>query len=202
MEVVDDTHITLRTPFTGSSASGKTYSIDRNYQSMQLADLAADVASVMHKYDTHIDAQTHTVTGMSAYEIVVENGYVGTRAQWLDSLTAYGVALSHGYSGTLTEWLESLKADNEWSTLNSRTQVLATGNIGAHNSIWRGKNLGTEFTDAMKSTIRSGSFEDLYLGDQINGWTIWGFDYFYNDEMLGANAGFRNSSMSAMKVLA
>ena len=71
MEVVDDTHITLRTPFTGSSASGKTYSIDRNYQSMQLADLAADVASVMHKYDTHIDAQTHIVTGMSAYEIVM-----------------------------------------------------------------------------------------------------------------------------------
>ena len=53
---------------------------------------------------------------------------------------------------------------------------------GAHNAIYRGKNLGTAFTAAQSAAIRDGSFKDLYIGDY---WTIDGtvyriadFDYF------------------------
>lgn len=57
------------------------------------------------------------------------------------------------------------------------------GNAGSHNSIFRGKNLGTQVTDAQYQAIEAGTFDDLYIGDYwvIGGvtWLIAGFDYYY-----------------------
>lgn len=71
--------------------------------------------------------------GLSAYEVAVANGFVGTEAEWLaslvgddgytpvkgvdyfdgddgtDGLSAYEVAVSNGFVGTEAEWLESLQ---------------------------------------------------------------------------------------------
>lgn len=56
-------------------------------------------------------------------------------------------------------------------------------NAGSHNSIFRGKNLGTHVTDAQYKAIQAGAFDDLYIGDYwvIGGvtWLIAGFDYYY-----------------------
>ena len=59
--------------------------------------------------------------GKSAYQIAVDNGFVGTEQEWLDSLggsgeggnglSAYELAVQEGYQGTLQEWLLSLKGD-------------------------------------------------------------------------------------------
>lgn len=61
------------------------------------------------------------VPGKSAYEIAVENGFVGTRDQWLASLqgkdgqpgpagkSAYEVAVDNGFQGTRDQWLASLE---------------------------------------------------------------------------------------------
>jgi len=56
-------------------------------------------------------------------------------------------------------------------------------NAGFHNSVYRGKYLGTAVTDAQWTAIKNGTFEDLYIGDY---WTIGGinyriaaFDYYY-----------------------
>ena len=55
-------------------------------------------------------------------------------------------------------------------------------NAGAHNAIYRGKNLGTSVTTAQYNAIKSGTFDDLYIGDYwvINGktWRIAAFDYY------------------------
>ena len=57
-------------------------------------------------------------------------------------------------------------------------------NAGAHNAIYRGKNLGTTVTDAQWTAISAGTFEDLYIGDYwtIGGvnWRIAAFDYYLN----------------------
>ena len=60
----------------------------------------------------------------------------------------------------------------------------STDGAGAHNSIYRGKYLGSTVTDEQWAAIASGSFKDLYIGDY---WTIGGvtyriaaFDYYYN----------------------
>lgn len=55
------------------------------------------------------------VDGKSAYEIALEEGFVGTQTQWLESLvgaagiSAYEVALSEGFVGTQQQWLDSLQ---------------------------------------------------------------------------------------------
>lgn len=56
-------------------------------------------------------------------------------------------------------------------------------NAGFHNSVYRGKYLGTAVTDTQWTAIGNGTFEDLYIGDY---WTIGGinyriaaFDYYY-----------------------
>lgn len=55
---------------------------------------------------------------------------------------------------------------------------------GFHNSIYRGKNLGTSVTPEQWANIANGSFKDLYIGDYwtINGTTylIAAFNYYYN----------------------
>lgn len=60
--------------------------------------------------------------------------------------------------------------------------ILSSG-AGAHNSIYRGKNLGTSVTAAQWAAIADGSFTDLYIGDYwvIDGvnWRIAAFDYYY-----------------------
>lgn len=61
---------------------------------------------------------------------------------------------------------------------------LLFNNAGAHNAIYRGKNLGTSVTTAQYAAISAGTFEDLYIGDYwvINGvnWRIAAFDYYLN----------------------
>jgi hypothetical protein len=59
-----------------------------------------------------------------------------------------------------------------------------TNNAVAHNSIYRGKYLGSSVTAEQYTAISSGTFTDLYIGDY---WTIGGvnyriaaFDYYYN----------------------
>lgn len=68
---------------------------------------------------------------------------------------------------------------------NAAAPVLAilSSGAGAHNSIYRGKNLGTSVTAAQWAAIVDGSFTDLYIGDYwvIDGvnWRIAAFDYYY-----------------------
>lgn len=54
----------------------------------------------------------------------------------------------------------------------------------AHRNTFRGKNLGTTFTDEQKSAIQNGTFDDLYVGDywEINNytWRIADIDYWKN----------------------
>lgn len=65
--------------------------------------------------------------GLSAYEVALDNGFIGTEAEWLESLvgpegppgdgsggggadgaSAYEIAVDNGFVGTEAEWLQSL----------------------------------------------------------------------------------------------
>lgn len=65
--------------------------------------------------------------------------------------------------------------------LNSKTIVMP--NAGSHNSIYRGKNLGSSVSSTQWTSIQNGTFNDLYIGDYwvIGGvnWRIAAFDYYY-----------------------
>lgn len=62
--------------------------------------------------------------------------------------------------------------------------VPSTGNAGFHNSIYRGKSLGTSVTSAQWAVISAGTFDDLFIGDYwtINSvtWRVVAFDYWLN----------------------
>lgn len=47
-------------------------------------------------------------------------------------------------------------------------------NAGFHNSIYRGKSLGSEVTEEQYAAIAAGTFEDMFIGDY---WTINGVNY-------------------------
>lgn len=47
-------------------------------------------------------------------------------------------------------------------------------NAGAHNAVYRGKNLGSAVTAAQWAAIQAGTFDDMYIGDY---WTIGGVTY-------------------------
>lgn len=78
-------------------------------------------------------------------------------------------------AGTVGEITDSLK-----TRLND---IVGYDNAAAHNSIYRGKNLGTQFTAEMSANIKNGTFKDLYCGDYlvINGTTyrFMDLDYLY-----------------------
>lgn len=56
--------------------------------------------------------------------------------------------------------------------LNAKAPL--ANNAGAHNGIFRGKNLGTSVTSAQWAAIKAGTFDDMYIGDY---WSIGGVDY-------------------------
>lgn len=71
-------------------------------------------------------------TGKSAYQIAVDNGFIGTETDWLTSLdgkSAYQVAVDNGFVGTQSEWLLTLKGDslrvNEWGVVFNEAKIAA-----------------------------------------------------------------------------
>lgn len=96
---------------TGSSASGGV-----NVVTISLTDGTSSKFNVRNGYDG--------AAGKSAYEVAVDEGFDGTKADWLESLrgepgsrggigpegkSAYEIAVKEGFEGDELEWLDSLK---------------------------------------------------------------------------------------------
>lgn len=116
-----------------------------------------------------------------------ENNAANSASDAEDAKTAAETAASNA-NGDATA-AESAKtaaqsaATNAENAAASVTDILSSG-AGAHNSIYRGKNLGTSVTAAQWAAIANGSFTDLYIGDywtidSVN-WRIAAFDYYLN----------------------
>ena len=94
-----------------------------------------------------------------------------------------------GVTTEQVQQIEQNKADiaslkTETDSLKARlNDIVGYDNAAAHNSIYRGKNLGTQFTAEMSANIKNGTFKDLYCGDYlvINGTTyrFMDLDYLY-----------------------
>ena len=91
------------------------------------------------------------------------------------------------YSGNQYWVAEKLVTNSQIASVNNRLtnlESLISDDAGFHNSIFRGKNLGSSVTTSQWTAISSGTFNDLYVGDYwtINGvnWRIAGFDIYIN----------------------
>lgn len=77
-----------------------------------------------------------------------------------------------------------ISATNFKKDLSDIIEPLTYTGAGAHNSIYRGKSLGTSVTSEQYANIANGTFEGMYIGDY---WTIndrvyriAAFDYYYH----------------------
>lgn len=69
-------------------------------------------------------------------------------------------------------------------TFEDVKRAMVYPNAGSHNTIYRGKNLGSTVAPSQYASIANGTFDDLFIGDywvvnNIN-YRIAAFDYFYN----------------------
>lgn len=86
--------------------------------------------------------------------------------------TKKGCTADGGTKGQVLTKKSNESFDTEW--IDPGTGFLINANAGAHNSIYRGKYLGTNITATQYAAIAAGTFEDLYIGDF---WTIDGINY-------------------------
>lgn len=107
----------------------------------------------------------------------------------LDTILTAGddsLLLIHDGTGVKTISTANFKKDLKeyMEGVNTILAQLTYDNAGAHNSIYRGKNLGTTVTEEQWEAISNGTFIDLYIGDYwvIGGvnWRIAAFDYYLN----------------------
>lgn len=106
--------------------------------------------------------------------------------------SAYEAAVRTGmFSGTEADWIK--QNGNAGAIATACQNIIGANNAATHNSIYRGKNLGTEFTSTMSTNVKNGTFKDMYCGDYlvINGTTyrFMDFDYLYKtgDTSLGTH---------------
>ena len=59
-------------------------------------------------------------------------------------------------------------------TFEDVKRAMVYPNAGSHNTIYRGKNLGSTVTQAQYTAIANGTFDDLFIGDY---WTIGDLNY-------------------------
>ena len=90
----------------------------------------------------------------------------------------------HDGSGLKKVTAENLKKDLADLIAENKAildKVTASG-AGAHNSVYRGANLGTSVTSAQWAAIQAGTFDDMYIGDYwVIGWVTYriaAFDYY------------------------
>lgn len=115
----------------------------------------------------------------------IENGKKFGDLSIITEAADNAMLLIHDGNGVRTISAGNLKKDIKAlvTAAQSTIDAIATTGAGAHNSIYRGKNLGTSVTAAQYAAIKAGTFDDMYIGDYwvINGNTyrIAAFDYYY-----------------------
>lgn len=104
----------------------------------------------------------------------------------ITSVSDSAMLIIHDGNGVKKVSAKNLKSDIKAlvdTAQNTLNQITYPG-AGAHNSIFRGKNLGSSVTSAQWAAIKAGTFDDLYIGDYwvINTitWRIAAFDYYLN----------------------
>lgn len=82
--------------------------------------------------------------------------------------------------------IQNLQTTNKTviGSINELNSKSVGNNAGGHNSIFRGKNLGSSVSSSQWSAIQNASFNDIFVGDYwvIGGvnWRIAALNYFYN----------------------
>lgn len=189
--------LTLVKAYRGTTVTGQSYGVLRNFAATIPAEVLSEVTDLLRMYRAYIDADLTHIKG--------DRGDPGLyfKGAWTAAIT-YNVLDVVMYNNKLyvakTDHVSV--AENAPETAGSAWQDMAltvpTGvdifnynSAGLHNSIFRGKNLGSSFTAAQSAVIRAGTFTDLWIGDY---WTVTNLAYTYVD----ADGNTQNATFSGI----
>ena len=150
-----------------------------DYQALSDEEKNSGVVYFIKDYQSGLYTAGREVTRAEYDALTKEQQNNGTL--WLitdesNGISALGVDYDNHKSGTKSATVQGA-LDEIYARLFN--------NAGAHNAIYRGKNLGTSVTAEQWAVITAGTFDDLYIGDYwvINGktWRIAAFDYFLHN---------------------
>lgn len=129
------------------------------------------------------------VTSVADTDVLPVDGANGTKGVTFGNLSTAVLNKLTSKTYGLDQGTKSLPA-----AINELYTNAARNNAGGHNSIFRGKNLGTSYTSAMSKAIQSGTFDDLFVGDYltING-TVYRVAGFNLGKQIGDNTSMGNS---------
>ena len=129
------------------------------------------------------------VTSVADTNVLPVDGANGTKGVTFGNLSTAVLNKLTSKTYGLDQGTKSLPA-----AINELYTNAARNNAGGHNSIFRGKNLGTSYTSAMSKAIQSGTFDDLFVGDYltING-TVYRVAGFNLGKQIGDNTSMGNS---------
>ena len=151
---------------------------DANAMNAAMNQLAGNMDTISQKATQATNAASTATTKASEAATSAQNAE--------NAKTAAASSASSASSSATTASQEATAAANSAQAAQASATELAAllfNNAGAHNAIYRGKNLGTSVTAAQWAAIANGSFTDLYIGDYwvIGGfnWRIAAFDYYY-----------------------
>lgn len=123
-------------------------------------------ARIQYKKDTDANWTSNNPVLLKNELIIVEIKNGDCRFKIGDGVHAYSDLLF--LDSSLRDDITAAQAAAE------RAEALVYSGAGAHNSVYRGKNLGSNVTAEQYAAIAAGTFDDLYIGDY---WTIGGVTY-------------------------
>lgn len=103
-----------------------------------------------------------SVTTPSDSDVIAVDGANGTKGITVESLSTTILNKLTSKTYGLDQGTKALP-----TAINELYKSSVRNNAAGHNSIFRGKNLGTSFTAAMSTAIQNGTFDDLYVGDYL-----------------------------------
>ena len=180
--VNSNTSITLAQAWAGSTGSSINYFVIRNFAATLQSELAAEITRQNAIYQTWMDGRITEVAIPYDYSSQYKTVWASGRAYKALDIVMYNNAL---YVCTVAHTSSSSIIPtniNYWTSyapaMPASIDVLNYHNSGAHNSLYRGKNLGSTFTSAQATAISNGTFTDLYIGDY---WTVSNLSHTYLD---------------------
>ena len=177
-----------------AKASGRTYECDRSY--IYIAKETVDTYSVsVDGAHTACDHGMEIIEG-TTIPVFVQTLYGQNLVDKLrtDVLTKSTDLVNNLTTNDSTKALSAAQGyalNSNIGTLSNQVAQIVAANAGSHNSIYRGKYLGSAVTSAQWTAIKNGVFDDLFIGDYwtINSvnWRIAAFDYWVNVNSLSTH---------------
>lgn len=151
-----------------------------------------DLDSRVARHDTDIKTVNDRIDDLKE-DLKDTNDSIGNVATRVDNLsgrveinTAYIQQNKLDIDGNREDIDKNTEEIADLTTAISKLEPLVFQNAGSHNSIYRGKNLGSQVTDKQYAEIAAGTFNDLYLGDywifNDKKYVIVGFNYLDSSE--------------------